>query len=77
MKTTAQTTGFVAISKRTIDKADDLMILQYQNGSIKEVYYGPIADAIAVARLYEKSGNYELDISKAQANFVLKMALPL
>lgn len=66
VKTTAQTTGFVAISARTINKADDLMVLQYLNGGIDVVYYGSVATAISAARLYEKSGNYELDIAKAR-----------
>lgn len=66
VKTTAQTSGFVAISARTIDKADDLMVLQFLNGDIDVVYFGPVTDAVNVARLYEKSGNYELDIPKAK-----------
>ena len=65
VKTTAQTSGFVAISARTINKADDLKILQYLNGEINVVYYGAISIAISDARLYEKSGNYELDIAPA------------
>lgn len=66
VKTTAQSTGFVPIGKSTIDKVDDLMIIQYREGELSTVYYGPIAPAIAAARYYEPDGKYELDISKAR-----------
>jgi hypothetical protein len=65
VKTTAQKSGFVAISSRTIDRAEDLMLLRYASGSIDVIYYGCIKKAVAAARLYRPSGNYELDISKA------------
>lgn len=66
VKTTAQKSGFVPIGKSTIHKADDLMIVQYQEGMLTTVYYGPVAEAVSAARYYEPSGNYELDISKAR-----------
>lgn len=66
VKTTAQKSGFVPIGKSTIHKADDLMIVQYQEGMLTTVYYGPVAKAVSAARYYEPSGNYELDISKAR-----------
>ena len=66
VKTTAQTTGFVPIGKATIDKVDDLMIIQYRDGELSIVYYGPIGPAAAAARHYDHVGKYELDISKAR-----------
>ena len=66
VKTTAQTTGFVPIGKATIDKVDDLMIIQYRDGELSIVYYGPVGPAAAAARYYDHVGKYELDISKAR-----------
>lgn len=66
VKTTAQKSGFVAISSKTLEKVDDLMILQYKNGHLDEVYYGDIDIAISSARYYEHVQKYELDISKAR-----------
>lgn len=66
VKTTAQATGFVPIGKATIDKVDDLMIIQFRNNELSIVYYGPIGPATAAARFYEQVGKYELDISKAR-----------
>jgi len=66
VKTTAQITGFVPISASTLDKVDDIIILQYINGGLQEVYYGEISKAVEAARFYEKNGKYELDISKAR-----------
>ena len=66
VKTTAQTTGFVPIGKSTIDKVDDLMIIQYRDGELSIVYYGPVGPAAAAARYYDHVGKYELDISKAR-----------
>lgn len=66
VKTTAQISGFIPISKSTTDKVDDLMIVQYKNGELFTVYYGDIQPAVLAARYYEKVGNYELDISKAR-----------
>ncbi len=66
VKTTAQITGFVPIGKSTIDKVDDLMIIQYRNGELSIVYYGPVGPATEAARYYDHVGKYELDISKAR-----------
>ena len=66
VKTTAQKTGFVPIGKATIDKVDDLMIIQYGSDGLSIVYYGPVTLAAEAARYYEHVGKYELDISKAR-----------
>jgi hypothetical protein len=65
VKTTAQHSGFVAISQSTSHLADDLMLLQYIEGNIQVLYYGPMTKAIAVSRIYE--GKYEFDIKKSQS----------
>lgn len=66
VKTTAQKTGFVPISASTLDKVDDVMILQFAEGTLNIVYYGEISKAVEAARFYENVGKYELDISKAR-----------
>ena len=66
VKTTAQITGFVPISASTLNKADDVMILQFAEGALNIVYYGEISKATEAARFYEHVGKYELDISKAR-----------
>lgn len=66
VKTTAQTRGFVQIGKASLDKADDLMIIQYRDGVLSTVYYGPIGPAAETARYYDHVGKYELDIAKAR-----------
>jgi len=66
VKTTAQKSGFVAISEKTLHYADDLMLLQYIGGSLAIIYYGCIKNAVSVARIYDGVGKYELDISKAR-----------
>jgi len=66
VKTTAQTTGFVALGKSTLSQVDDLMLVQYRGGQLTTVYYGPVAPAIAVCRYYDYSGKHELDIAKAR-----------
>jgi hypothetical protein len=64
VKTTAQNSGFIAINKNTIDKVDDLMILQYNKHEFKIIYYGDIDKAISQARIFKNK--FELDISKAK-----------
>lgn len=64
VKTTAQKSGFVTINPKTLDKVDELMLLQYVNYHLKIIYYGPVNKAVEVARSWE--GKYELDISKAR-----------
>lgn len=66
VKTTAQKSGFVAISTRTLHLADDLMVVQYAAGQLATLYHGCIRQAIAAARLYAPSGNYELEIATAR-----------
>ena len=66
VKTTAQITGFVALGKSTLNQVDDLMLIQYLNGQLSTVYYGPVAPAVAVCRYYDYSGKHELDIAKAR-----------
>jgi len=66
VKTTAQISGFVPISRSTIDKVDDLMIVQYRDGELSTIYYGPVGPAAAAARYYDSVGKYELDIAKAR-----------
>lgn len=66
VKTTAQRSGFVPIGRSTIDSVDDLMIVQYHEGTLSTIFYGPAALAISASRYYEPSGKYELDISKAR-----------
>ena len=66
VKTTAQVSGFVSISKSTLDRVDDLMVVQFLDGNISTVYLGPVGAAVAISRFYEPSGCYELDISKAR-----------
>jgi hypothetical protein len=64
VKTTAQKSGFVSINKNTIDKVDDLMILQYSEHEFKVIYYGDIVRAISESRIFKNK--FELDISKAK-----------
>ena len=64
VKTTAQKSGFVAINKNTIDKVDDLMLIQYSEDTFKIIYYGEIDKAIKNARIFDNK--FELDISKAK-----------
>jgi hypothetical protein len=66
VKTTAQRSGFVLISKSTMDLADDLMIIQYHDGALSIIYYGDIKAVVAISRIYPNVGKYELDISKAK-----------
>ncbi|MBN6541192.1 DUF6998 domain-containing protein [Acinetobacter pittii] len=74
VKTTAQKTGFVSISKKTFNFADDLMLLQYNDGYLVTIYYGCIKQAVSVARLYKGNDKYELDISKARTLMSLQDA---
>lgn len=74
VKTTAQISGFVAIGKSTISQVDDLMLLQYRDGQLSTIYYGPVGTAVLACRYYGPSGKHELDIAKARK---LMAALPL
>lgn len=66
VKTTAQVTGFVAIGRSTMEQVDDLMLVQYRDGRLHPVYYGPLDAVIPVCRYYDYTGKYELDIAKAR-----------
>lgn len=66
VKTTAQKTGFIPISATTIDKVDDLMIIQYKDEALSVIYHGDIKSAVKAARYYDGVGRYNLDISKAK-----------
>lgn len=62
VKTTAQTTGFVAINRNTFDLFDDLFIVQYKNDLFQVVFFGEKEQIIESCRIYENT--YELDLSK-------------
>ncbi|TDE43557.1 hypothetical protein E0I26_10925 [Flavobacterium rhamnosiphilum] len=64
VKTTAQTSGFVAINKKTLNKVDDLMILQYINNELQIIYFDKIENATNNCRTW--NDNFELDISRAK-----------
>jgi len=64
VKTTAQKTGFVTINSKTLNKVNDLMLLQYANETLEIIYFGPIQEAVEVSRTWKE--NYEFDISKAK-----------
>lgn len=66
VKTTAQKSGFVAISAKTLHLVDDLMVVQYADGGLSTVYYGCIKQAVDAARFYAPSSNYELEIGTAR-----------
>lgn len=66
VKTTAQKTGFVPISSKTVYVVDDLMVIQYLGGKLSTVYYGSVKTAVEASRFYEQLGNFELDIAKAR-----------
>jgi hypothetical protein len=62
VKTTAQKSGFVTFNKRTLNLADDVMIVQYSDEGLKEIYFGTSDSIIPYCRTWVN--NYELDISK-------------
>ena len=64
VKTTAQVSGFVSISASTLEKADELMLVQYLNGQPQTVFRGSVQKAITGTRMWE--GRYELDIGRAR-----------
>lgn len=66
VKTTAQVSGFVSISKATVDRADDLMVVQYKGGRLATIYHGSTEPLRNDCRVYEPSGMYELDLSRAR-----------
>jgi hypothetical protein len=64
VKTTAQRAGFVSVNANTVERADDLMVLRYNDGDFEVVYHGEVAPALRAARLWE--GRFELDLTKAR-----------
>lgn len=67
VKGTAQRTGFVSVSRKTMHKANDVMILQYSSGSLIPIYYGCIKRACNEAARYDTpTQNYEVDIARAR-----------
>lgn len=64
VKTTAQKSGFITINPNTVNKVDDLMLIQFIGSRFEVVFYGPIQMAVDVSRTWE--GKYEFDISKAK-----------
>ncbi|MGE3611711.1 MAG: hypothetical protein AB7I27_19125 [Bacteriovoracaceae bacterium] len=64
VKTTAQISGFVSINPKTLSKVDDLMVLQFIDGELHLLYFGPVEKASLACR---KWGNkLELDLTKAK-----------
>jgi len=68
VKTTAQKSGFVSLNKKTLNKVDDLMILQFINNELQVIYFDKIENATKDCRTW--GDNFEIDISRAK-----KMAL--
>ncbi len=64
VKATAQKAGFVSLNAATLDRADDLMLLRYDDGAFENVYHGEMGLAVQSARPWQ--GRYELDVSKAR-----------
>ncbi len=76
VKTTAQKTGFIPISKTTIKEADDLMVIQYANGKLSIIYYGCIKKATdrEYATYYPGVKRYNLSIAKARSLALIENA---
>jgi hypothetical protein len=70
VKTTAQINGFVSINKNTLNKVDDIMIIQYINDDLQIIYYDKIENATKDCRTWKD--NFELDISKAKKMYLNK-----
>ena len=68
VKTTAQKHGFVPLSKTTAGLAQDLMVIQYEEGELKVIYYGPMKVAFDAAKQPHRStpNTHELSISRAK-----------
>lgn len=65
VKTTAQSSGFVAININTFDQFDELHVIQYINDDFSTVYFGPKEPIKAISRIY--SNKYEVDLSKLKS----------
>ena len=66
VKTTAQKTGFIAISSATSNKADELMILQFMDSKLSIVYYDKMSKACKDAKYWPDVKRYNLGIAKAR-----------
>ena len=64
VKTTAQKSGFITINPNTINKVDDLMLIQFTEFNLKIIFYGSIQKAVEVSRTWD--GKFEFDISKGR-----------
>lgn len=64
VKTTAQESGFLSISKNALDLVDELMVIRYKDSDFHILYHGDIKPAIEAARVWQDK--YERDISKAR-----------
>ena len=62
VKTTAQRSGFVPVNLKTVGLCDDLCVYQYVDGSLEQVYWGPIGPAVEVGRIYGQ--NSEIQIAR-------------
>lgn len=67
VKTTAQREGFVPIRASTLDRVDDLMVLQYDGDiGLTVLYFGDAKQAVADVRYDQGTGCFELQISRAK-----------
>jgi len=65
VKSTAQKTGFVSLNKKTLDKFDKLMVLQFIDTEFKILYFGPFEKVESLCRTWKPNPNkYELDLVK-------------
>ena len=64
VKTTAQKNGFVSINCNTLDKLDDLMLLQFRDNELLIAFYNSVEIAKSAFRLWKN--HFELDLSKAK-----------
>ena len=64
VKTTAQASGVFSLNKKTINKVDDLMVLQYINDELQIIYYDNMENASKDFKTW--TNNFEIDIAKAK-----------
>ena len=75
VKTTAQKSGFVSISSKTVGLVDKLMVIQYLDGDLIQIYYGDIEPAIKASRTYSYHDKYELNISKPKSSLNVEFSI--
>ena len=63
VKTTAQKKGFVRLNKNTLDKVNELMLIQFKDCKLEIICHCPIGKAIEAVR---RGNHWELDIPKAR-----------